>query len=282
MKFAIISDIHIGPQSSFRGMIRKLGDQALDLTQAFVEKMNSEVLPEFVVNLGDMIQDESPELDKKRFQEGVALLSKLNCPVFHLFGNHDLAYLAIPDLLDWTKQQSTSFSYAFSNVHVIGLHTTPSPELVFSVAENDVNWLVKELDQAVNPVVVLLHPSLADQDVSENFWFNGREVPKVGPRQCLVEGRAGIRSVLESSGKVAAVINGHLHWNNLTWHNKIPHITLQSLVENFRGDGTPAATWTVCDVGEGRLTIEQGGFDGARYVVPLPRMLSTSDTVANG
>ncbi len=52
---ALITDLHFGPEARFGGKLRKLTAHAGDLTRAFVDRMNREVKPDLVVNLGDDI-----------------------------------------------------------------------------------------------------------------------------------------------------------------------------------------------------------------------------------
>jgi len=83
MKFAIINDIHNGPaDSGFKfGVQRKLTYEAERLATAFVETMNSNVKPEFVVNLGDFIEDvNSKEIDLGYLKKTIQILSKLSMP----------------------------------------------------------------------------------------------------------------------------------------------------------------------------------------------------------
>ena len=49
---ALVTDLHFGPEARFAGKLRKLTAHAGDLARAFVERMNREVHPDLVVNLG--------------------------------------------------------------------------------------------------------------------------------------------------------------------------------------------------------------------------------------
>jgi hypothetical protein len=57
--------------------------------------------------------------------------------------------------------------------------------------------------------VVLVHHPLSDMCLEGNRWF--AKTPNI----CLVVERRAVRAVLEESGKVAAVLSGHAHWNHL-------------------------------------------------------------------
>jgi hypothetical protein len=79
--------------------------------------------------------------------------------------------------------------------------------------------------------------------------------------------------VIEASGKVVAVFNGHVHWNHLDVIRGIPYITLQSLTENLDDDapGRPAAAYALCDIDERRLLVDVRGEETARYQFELAR-----------
>jgi 3',5'-cyclic-AMP phosphodiesterase len=85
--------------------------------------------------------------------------------------------------------------------------------------------------------------------------------------------RQQLRAVVEASGKVVAVFNGHVDWNHLDVIADIPYITLQSLTENLDDDapGRPARAWAVCDLDERRLVIRVYGEEPQRYQLELPR-----------
>ena len=66
LTLGIVTDLHFGPEALFGGKLRKLTRQAGDLARDFVRRMNEEVHPDLVVNLGDDIEDESREADLAR------------------------------------------------------------------------------------------------------------------------------------------------------------------------------------------------------------------------
>jgi hypothetical protein len=51
--------------------------------------MNHDAKPDLVVNLGDDIEDESPEVDRARYGECLGILSHADADVRHVAGNHD-------------------------------------------------------------------------------------------------------------------------------------------------------------------------------------------------
>ena len=84
--------------------------------------------------------------------------------------------------------------------------------------------------------------------------------------RALVGNRKEIRDIFEESGKVIAVFNGHTHWNKMDVHNGIPYFNITSIVENFRNDGTPSASYAIVDIDENEIHVEIGGEDRAHYM----------------
>ena len=126
-------------------------------------------------------------------------------------------------------------------------------------------WLREDLDAARYPVFVVVHHPLSDMCLKGNRWFERT------PNIChVVEARAA-RKVLEDSGKVVAVMNGHVHWNHLDVIRGIPYITIQSLFENIDEDapGRAAGTYAVADIDEQRLLVRVLGEQPARYQFEL-------------
>src|SRR5690606_36240965 len=121
--------------------------------------------------------------------------------------------------------------------------------------EEQLGWLAADLDRTTLPTVVCIHHPLSDLELTGNRWFED------APHICRVANRREVRAVLERSGKVRAVFNGHAHWNHLDVVSGIPYVTLQSLVENVEDDapGRAAAAHAVVDVSPKRLLVDVFG-----------------------
>jgi hypothetical protein len=112
-----------------------------------------------------------------------------------------------------------------------------------------------------------MHHPASEMRLDGNRWFDKR------PHLARVAERRALREVIEKSGKVLAVFNGHVHWNHLDLIAGIPYVTLQSLIENLDEDapGRAAAAYAVCDLDERRLVITVYGAEQLRYQVELGR-----------
>jgi 3',5'-cyclic AMP phosphodiesterase CpdA len=283
LTFALITDLHFGPEARYAGKLRKLSHHAGDLTRAFVDRMNEVVRPDLVVNLGDDIEDEGPEADRARYAECNGILRGARAELVNVAGNHDTVHLSSADLLaawgsgggaqragsspERAAQPVLYSSFDRGGVHFTVLHTHERKDIDVRVDPEQLAWLAADLAGTRLPTVVLMHHSAADQDLTGNRWFEGK------PQICLVRERRALRRLFAEQGRVVAVFNGHLHWNHLDVIDGVPFVTVQSLIENLDDDapGRAAAAHAVVRVSKRRIVVAIEGAERARYQFELPR-----------
>ncbi|HXK17901.1 MAG TPA: phosphoesterase, partial [Polyangiaceae bacterium] len=129
--------------------------------------------------------------------------------------------------------------------------------------EAQIRWLEADLAGTNLPSIVLMHHPASEMRLEGNRWFEKH------PHLCRVVERRALRKVIEQSGKVLAVFNGHCHWNHLDIIAGVPYITVQSLIENLDDDapGRAAAAYAVCDLDERRLIVTVHGAEQVRYQI---------------
>lgn len=269
MKFAIINDIHNGPSTSgFKdGIQRKLTYKAEDLIKEFVTQMNTTVHPEFVVNLGDFIEDVNErETDITYFKKTVELLKPLKMPVYSLIGNHDIRTLTTQDMCSLLGNEQLYYSFDHGDFHFVclsfsmtGNHTQVLNDIKAEVLPEQIEWVTKDIQKTNKPVIVLIHYGLAEDTMIGNFWFESE------PQYALLANRQEVKNIFEKSGKVKAVISGHQHWNKMHVENRIPYFVVTSLVENFRNDGTASEAYTIVNLDKDKIIIELNGNDPAKF-----------------
>lgn len=266
MRLALISDVHLGPQASHQGKLRKLTHLSEELVSTFVRKMREEVNPDLIVNLGDVLEDESAEKDRQRYAHFVAMLRECGRPVLHVAGNHDTINLSPAELSAlWGDEREVTYSRDVSGIHFAVLRTIEHRGQRIELPREQIDWLARDLAATSLPSIVLMHHPASEMRLDGNRWFEKR------PHLCRVVERRALREVIEQSGKVLAVFNGHVHWNHLDVIRGIPYITLQSLIENLDEDapGRVAAAYAVCDLDDRRLVVNVYGAETARYQFEL-------------
>ncbi len=265
MKFVVINDIHLGAETPYKGINRKLSRLSMSLLSDFVSKVNEEIRPDFVANLGDLVGDIDHENDLQNMGLVMSALGKVDCPVYHIVGNHEQRNLTESEMKQALGYKSLYFSFEKGDYKFVFLHTEDSKERlqensIIHIPETQLKWFDEELKNTNKKVIVFSHHSFADQDVTNNFWFSGRT------QRCLVHNRGEVRSIMNNSGKVIACVNAHLHWNNVTIHENIPYITLQSLVENFNNDDKPSETYSIFELNNEFLKLHVMGNDRFEFV----------------
>jgi 3',5'-cyclic-AMP phosphodiesterase len=262
MRFALISDVHFGPEASHQGKLRKLTHRSEELVGEFVRKMREEAKPDLIVNLGDVLEDESNAQDRARYARFVSLLREIGKPILHVAGNHDTINLTCAELCTlWGTSDDVTYSRDYDGIHFAVLRTVEHRGERIELPEEQIRWLERDLAATTLPSIVLMHHPASEMRLEGNRWFEKR------PHLCRVVERRALREVIEASGKVLAVFNGHVHWNHLDIIKGIPYVTLQSLIENLDDDapGRAAAAHAVCDLDDRRLVVNVYGAEQLRY-----------------
>lgn len=268
LRFALVADIHIGPEALYEGRIRKLSRFSLDYLDRFVELVQADRdKPEFsfVVQLGDLIEDADAEADRANVKAGLSSLARLEkfVPVLHVLGNHEQVNLDVLELSSLIGREKPYYSLVLTHYHLIVLFSASRLHTDIHIDEEQLAWLERELDMARRPVLVFVHHPLDEQSLRGNVWFEKY------PDYCFVEERRAVREALECSGKVLAVFGGHVHQNSVSTINGIHYCTVQSLVENIGEEGRASCAYAFVEISEKGLSIEVFGADGLSVVLPL-------------
>lgn len=253
MKFAILTDIHLGPEGHYKGVLRKINKDVKFFLNDFVEEMNNNVKPNFVVVLGDLVEDDNEINDKNNLDYILKLLKKLECSVYYVAGNHDLKNISEEELSELFNQKKLYYSFDSDSFHFIVLFSKTSEDRTIWILDEQKEWLKKDLSKTNKKSVIFIHHGLADQDLTGNPWFEGR------PENCLIANRKEIRNIFSTSNKVIAVFNSHLHWDKQDIHENIPYFTIQSLTENEDDKGIASETHAIVNIEDNKVNVEIKG-----------------------
>lgn len=186
--------------------------------------------PDFVVELGDLIDAADSVATEigylRRIQAAFSSIAKVR---HHVLGNHCVDTLTKTEFLGEVGQERSFYSFDQGGVHFIVLDACFRSDGVGYERKNfdwkdanlppeELEWLRADLGTAKDRTVVFAHQRLDSDDVH------------------AVRNAAAVRTILEESGKVAAVFQGHSHRNALTDLGGIHYVTLRAMVEGSGED----------------------------------------------
>ena len=246
LRVGLITDLHYADKAPagtrhYRETLAKLEEAAKQFEQN---------QPTFLVELGDLI-DAADSVDVEQ-----SYLTTINrkfsaiCKERHyVLGNHCVDTLKKDEFLDGVEQEKSYYSFNRGGLHFVVLDSCfrsdgePYGRKNFqwtdaNIPAAELEWLEADLKANDKPVIVLAHQRL---DVSNSHG---------------VKNNADVRKVLESSGTVLAVFQGHSHQNDLKEIGGIHYCTLVAMVE---GSGAENNGYSLMDV-EPDGTIRLTGF----------------------
>ena len=195
--------------------------------------------PDFVVELGDFIDaadSVKAELGYlKRVNRSFSAISKNR---HYVLGNHCVYTLTKQEFLDGVEQKRSYYSFDNAGIHFVVLDACfrsdgkPYGRKNFkwtdpNLPDKQVEWLQADLKTAKGKTIVFVHQRL---DVRSNHG---------------VKNAPAVRKVLQESGKVLAVFQGHNHVNDHKIINGIHYCTLVAMVE---GSGAKNSGYSTMDV----------------------------------
>jgi 3',5'-cyclic AMP phosphodiesterase CpdA len=206
--------------------------------------------PDFVVELGDLIDAaDSAEAEKKYLATINREFAALPGDKHYVLGNHCVATLSKDEFLEGVARSKPHYSFDASGFHFIildacfrsdgGSYSRGNFKWTDThISDEQVEWLKADLRDAAGKAVVFVHQRL---DVKNDYGVKNADQ---------------VRKVLEDSGKVLAVFQGHSHKNDLKDIGGIHYCTLVAMVE---GTGTENSGFSQMDIFDGG-TIRLTGF----------------------
>ena len=221
LQIGLVTDLHYAdkPPAGSRHY-RETPDKLAEAAEHFQRHQ-----PSLLVELGDFIDAaESVQTERgylKRINKEFAAIHKQR---HYVLGNHCVQTLTKEEFLDGVEQPSSYYSFDSGAFHFIVLDSCfrsdgePYGRNNFkwtdpNLPAAEVEWLEADLQATDKKTVVFAHQRL---DVSNQHG---------------VKNGAQVRRVLEASGKVLAVFQGHSHKNDLKDIGGIHYCTLVAMVE---------------------------------------------------
>lgn len=214
LRLGIVTDVHYGPDSAtLRGSV------APDALRRCLGALRARE-PDVLVDLGDRLTDEAPDVDLQRLRSIAAVFDASKMRREHLRGNHDLLPPAVHEEL--LGGVVTSRSMDVAGWHLVFLDTFDG-SIGGVLTGETLAWFEADLGATSLPTVVFSHQPLDGRPLIGNPSFEVEYAAHAHPR-----GHERARQIM--AGRVRLAVNGHAHWNHEVVVAGVPHVTIQSLV----------------------------------------------------
>ena len=239
VRIGVVTDSHYAELDPLNN---RFYSESLEKMTECVELMN-DMGVDLLIELGDFMNG-APENNIEHLKAIEAVFSTFDGPRYHVLGNHDMDGLSKAQFqseIENTEipQASTFYSFDRDGLHIVVLdanytsdgshydtgnfHWTDS-----NIPAEQLEWLAQDLEDADRPVIVCVH-QLLDEDEGSHYINNAAEV----------------RQILEESGKVLAVFQGHQHQGQYNLVNGIHYVTFRAMVE---GSGRKSSAYSIVEV----------------------------------
>ena len=257
IRLGLLTDLHyadLAPAGDrhYRESLVKIREAVSRFTELKIDR---------AIELGDFIDAaETVEGEIQHLKTIEAEFARLSCPRHYVLGNHCVYTLTKKEFLANSAAQQSFYSFDQDGIHFVILDTCfrqdgqPYGRKNYDWKDSNLppaqlQWLKSDLKKAACPTLVFVHHRL-DTD------------PPYGVRNA-----AQIRQILEQSGHVLAVFQGHNHINDYKAIGKIHYITLNAMVT---GSGPKQNAYSILNVWkDGTLKIDGFRTHADRSLKPL-------------
>lgn len=263
MKIAIVNDIHVGRALAYFGKVRASSHLIEGKIEPILNHIVKEHSPDLLVNLGDLIRSEEKEIDLSAYARLLGPFSKIEIPVIHLLGNHELKRMTEGEVENaWLKRNFIQNSFGSCVVDGIrfiwlGLELNPNDSFKGRLPSKQLNWLQTEIQQSPCPVLIFSHMALDDHDTTGNFFYEALD--SKSKKALFLENQKDVRDIIQSFNHVKGVFQAHLHYFNVKLINEVPYVTCPAMGDNICGpqisDNIPEI-YTIVNVDSRQLSVK--------------------------
>ena len=228
VRFGIVTDCHYADAEA-RGS--RFYRHSADKLAECVGLMN-ERRPDFLIELGDFKDQDNPPVEERTLDhlktiEGV--FSRFDGPRYHVLGNHDMDSISKIQFLNnventGIRPDRSYYSFNCGGLHFVVLDANYRADGAdydhgnfqwtdANIPPAELDWLKRDLARVPGPAIVFIHQLLD------------------GAGPVYVKNAESVRRILEQSGKVPAVFQGHHHEGSYRLINGIHYYTLRAMVE---------------------------------------------------
>jgi hypothetical protein len=195
--------------------------------------------PDHIIALGDMIDTAaSLETEKGYLKQVVKAFAPLPGKHHFVLGNHCVENLTKPEFLGLVGQEKSYYSFDAAGYHFVILDAcftragAPYGRRNFkwgdaNIPPAEIQWLQADLQKTEHKTIVCVHQCL---DLPPPYGIHNA---------------VQICKLLQQSGKVLGVLQGHFHFGNYGEVLGVPYCTLQAVVE---GSGPKNNAYAMLDI----------------------------------
>ena len=224
LTFAVFTDSHYTDREPLGNRFYR--DSAEKLAEGVKTVNEATPAPAFAIMLGDYLDKRGGAEEKSADLKTIeAVFAKFKGPRHYVIGNHDLDVFTKEQFVAGTGMPAPNYAFDAGAFRCIVLDAnfkkdfSPYRAGAFNwvdtwVPPDQQKWLKGQLDGAKGKALVFVHQCLDDEKRAHG-----------------VKNGADVRAILEASGKVAAVFQGHNHAGGFHEINDIPYFTQKAMVE---------------------------------------------------
>ena len=240
-RFGIVTDSHYAT----RHYSNRFCSESLDKMTECIELMNKQEV-DFLIELGDFKDEDSPAVEENTIsylQAIEAIFRQFRGSIYHVLGNHDMDSISKSQFLANVENKgiapdALNYSFDLKGLHFVILdanYTSDGADYDHgnfdwtdaNIPASELGWLKQDLASVDGPVIVFVHQRL---DGTGDHYVNNA---------------ADVRRILETSGKVLAVFQGHDHTGGYTEIQGIHYYTLRAMVV---GSGAENNSYAIVEV----------------------------------
>ena len=242
VRLGIVTDCHYADADTLGTRFYR---ESPDKLTECVSLMNAERV-DFLIELGDIKDQDGPPVEQRTLSYLQAIekvLRGFNGPTYHVLGNHDMDSISKIQFL--RRVESTNiksgrsyYSFDLNSLRCVVLDANYRADGTdydhgnfdwtdANIPPEELDWLRDDLAAAPGQVIVFIHQLLD------------------GIGSVYVNNAADVRQILQASGRVLAVFQGHHHSGSYSNIAGIHYYTLKALVE---GSGPENNSYAIAEV----------------------------------
>ena len=240
VRVGLVTDVHYADKDKAGNRYYR---ESLDKMRESVTRFN-ESRADLAVELGDYVDAADTVEEESKFLSTIeSEFKQFMGPRHYVLGNHCVWTLTKQQFLDGCGASESYYSFDTRGIHFVVIDACFRSDGVaygnrnYEWTDTEIppperDWLKQDLETTNSPTIVFVHQRL---DVAGKYGV------KSGPE---------VRKILETSGKVLAVVQGHNHINDHKEINGIHYCTLEAMVD---GSGARNNAYSLLDIFEDGL-----------------------------